>query len=69
MATQATSNAASPSGLFHTPDAKWRLGINGKNLTNKGYLTNGYNIPSLGILTGSYGAPRTVLATVEYRFF
>ena len=44
-----------------SPDAKWRLGINGKNLTNKGYLTNGYNIPSLGILTGSYGAPRTVL--------
>jgi hypothetical protein len=38
-------------------------------LTNKGYLTNGYNIPSLGILTGSYGAPRTVLATIERRFF
>jgi iron complex outermembrane receptor protein len=52
-----------------SPDAKWRLGLNGKNLTNKGYLTNGYNIPALGILTGSYGAPRTVLATVEYRFF
>jgi len=52
-----------------SPDAKWRLGINGKNLTNKGYLTNGYNIPSLGILTGSYGAPRTVLGTIEYRFF
>jgi iron complex outermembrane receptor protein len=52
-----------------SPDAKWRLGINGKNITNKGYLTNGYNIPSLGILTGSYGAPRTVLATIEYRFF
>jgi iron complex outermembrane receptor protein len=52
-----------------TPDAKWRFGVNGKNLTNKGYLTNGYNIPSLGILTGSYGAPRTVLATIERRFF
>jgi iron complex outermembrane receptor protein len=52
-----------------SPDAKWRLGLNGKNLTDKGYLTNGYNIPSLGILTGSYGAPRTVLATIEYRFF
>ena len=52
-----------------SPDAKWRFGINGKNLSDKGYLTNGYNIPSLGILTGSYGAPRTVLATVEYRFF
>lgn len=52
-----------------SPDTKWRVGINGKNLSNKGYLTNGYNIPALGILTGSYGAPRTVLATIEYRFF
>jgi iron complex outermembrane receptor protein len=52
-----------------SPDAKWRFGINGKNLTDKGYLTNGYNIPALGVLTGSYGAPRTILATVEYRFF
>jgi iron complex outermembrane receptor protein len=50
-------------------DAKWRFGINGKNLTDEAYLTNGYNIPALGILTGSYGAPRTVLATIEYRFF
>ena len=52
-----------------SPDAKWRFAVNGKNLTNKGYLTNGYNIPALGILTGSYGAPRTVLGTIEYRFF
>jgi iron complex outermembrane receptor protein len=52
-----------------SPDAKWRLGINGKNLTDKGYLTNGYNIPAFGIRTGSYGAPRTVLATIEYRLF
>lgn len=52
-----------------SPDAKWRFGLNAKNLTDEGYITNGYNIPALGILTGSYGAPRTVLATVEYRFF
>ncbi|MEK6375081.1 MAG: TonB-dependent receptor [Acidobacteriota bacterium] len=52
-----------------SPDAKWRFAVNGKNLTDKGYVTNGYNIPTLGILTGSYGAPRTVLATIEYRFF
>jgi iron complex outermembrane recepter protein len=51
-----------------SPDAKWRFGLNGKNLTDEAYLTNGYNIPALGVLTGSYGAPRTVLATVEYRF-
>jgi iron complex outermembrane receptor protein len=52
-----------------SPDAKWRFGLNGKNLSDEAYLTNGYNIPALGILTGSYGAPRTVLATIEYRFF
>jgi len=52
-----------------SPDAKWRFGLNAKNLSDKAYLTNGYNIPALGVLTGSYGAPRTVLATVEYRFF
>ncbi|HYR29422.1 MAG TPA: TonB-dependent receptor, partial [Thermoanaerobaculia bacterium] len=51
-----------------SPDATWRFGLNAKNLTDEGYLTNGYNIPALGVLTGSYGAPRTVLATVEYRF-
>jgi iron complex outermembrane recepter protein len=52
-----------------SPDAKWRFGLNGKNLSDEEYLTNGYNIPALGILTGSYGAPRTVLATIERRFF
>ncbi len=52
-----------------SPNAKWRFGINGKNLADKGYVTNGYNIPALGILVGSYGAPRTVLATIDYKFF
>ena len=52
-----------------SPNAKWRFGLNGKNLTDKAYLTNGYNIPAFGIRTGSYGAPRTVLATIEYRLF
>jgi iron complex outermembrane receptor protein len=51
-----------------SPDAHWRLGVNGKNLSDEEYLTNGYNIPSLGILQGSYGAPRTVTATIEYKF-
>jgi iron complex outermembrane receptor protein len=52
-----------------SPTANWRLGLNAKNLTDEAYITNGYNIPALGVLTGSYGAPRTVLATIEYRFF
>jgi iron complex outermembrane recepter protein len=52
-----------------SPNAKWRFGVNAKNISDEAYLTNGYNIPALGVLTGSYGAPRTVLATLEYRFF
>ncbi len=52
-----------------SPSTHWRFAVNGKNLSDEGYLTNGYNIPALGILVGSYGAPRTVTATVEYRFF
>lgn len=52
-----------------SPSAHWRIGINGKNLADEGYVTNGYNIPALGILVGSYGAPRTVTATIEYKFF
>jgi iron complex outermembrane receptor protein len=52
-----------------SPSAHWRLGLVGRNLTDKAYLTNGYNLPVFGVVVGSYGAPRTVLATVEYRFF
>jgi iron complex outermembrane receptor protein len=52
-----------------SPQAKWRIGVIGKNLADEDYLTNGYNLPVFGVVTGSYGAPRTVLATVEYRFF
>lgn len=51
------------------PSGKWRFGLVGKNLGDEPYLTNGYNIPALGVVTGSYGAPRTVLATIEWRFF
>ena len=49
-------------------DAKWRVGLNAKNLGDEEYLTNGYNIPVLGIVQGSFGAPRTVTTTLEYRF-
>ena len=52
-----------------SPSAKWRFGINGKNLSDEDYITNGYNIPALGILVGSYGAPRTVSATIDFKVF
>jgi len=52
-----------------SPKAKWRLGISAKNLTDEDYRISGYNIPVLGVVTGSYGAPRTIIGTVEYRFW
>jgi len=52
-----------------SPRAHWRIGITGKNLTNEEYLLTGYNLPVFGVVTGSYGAPRTVIGTVEYRFW
>ncbi len=51
-----------------SPDAHWRVGVSGRNLTDEEFLTNGYNIPVFGILQGSYGAPRTWVGTIEYRF-
>lgn len=52
-----------------SPNAKWRFALSGKNLTDEEYLTNGYNLPALGSIQGSYGAPRTILGTIEFRFF
>ncbi len=50
-------------------DGKWRFTINGKNLSDRAYLTNGYNIPALGVLTGSYGYPMQVTGTIGYTLF
>jgi iron complex outermembrane receptor protein len=52
-----------------SPQAKWRIGLSGKNLTDEEYLLSGYNLPVLGAIQGSYGAPLTVIGTVEYRFW
>ena len=52
-----------------SPNARWRFALSGKNLTDEEYLTNGYNLPALGSIQGSYGAPRTILGTIEFRFF
>ena len=52
-----------------SPQAKWRIGITGKNLTDEEYLLSGYNLPVLGSIQGSYGPPLTVIGTIEYRFW
>jgi iron complex outermembrane receptor protein len=52
-------------------DGKVRVGLHGKNLSDRRYKTAGYLFPTLGnegTLTAFYGAPRTVQGTVEYRF-
>jgi iron complex outermembrane receptor protein len=57
--------------LWTRTDGKVRVGVHGKNLSDKRYKTAGYFFPTLGnegTLTAFYGAPRTVQATVEYRF-
>jgi iron complex outermembrane receptor protein len=52
-------------------DGKVRVGLHGKNLSDKHYKTGGYLFPTLGnegTLTAFYGNPRQVSATLEYRF-
>jgi iron complex outermembrane receptor protein len=52
-------------------DGKYRIGIAGRNLTDKRYRVGGYNFP--GALTGNsvigyYGPPRTFTATLEVKY-
>ena len=52
-----------------SPEARWRIGLSAKNLTDEEYLLTGYNLPVFGVVTGSYGAPLTIIGTVEFRFW
>ncbi|WP_321396355.1 TonB-dependent receptor [Emcibacter sp.] len=48
-----------------------RVGLHGKNLTDKEYKVAGYNFPTLGlegVVSAFYGNPRTFTLTVDYRF-
>jgi iron complex outermembrane receptor protein len=50
---------------------RYRIGVNGRNLTDARYRVGGYNFP--GAFTGNsiigyYGPPRTVSGTLEVRF-
>ena len=68
-------------GLSWTSDSgRWRLSVNGTNLTDERYIAAGYdfvtslpafgNTPlgATGVLTGFYGNPRQVFGTVEVSF-
>lgn len=63
---------------FTTTDGRWRLGVDGKNLTNKYYRVAGYDFgpPPIGPPTftggvsqiGFYGPPRVITATLTYHY-
>ncbi|MEJ2603971.1 MAG: TonB-dependent receptor [Gammaproteobacteria bacterium] len=57
--------------VLESNDGRWRVGLHGKNLTDKEYKVAGYYFPDLGLessITAFYGDPRRVMGTFEYRF-
>ena len=57
--------------VWEDDDGRWRIGIHGKNLSDKEYIVAGYDFPGLGLegnVTGFYGPPLTVTATAQYIF-
>lgn len=52
-------------------DDRVRIGLNGRNLADKRYISSGYYFPGIAAdnsVTAYYGNPRTVTASVEFRF-
>jgi iron complex outermembrane recepter protein len=64
--------------IWTSQDRAWRLGVHGKNLTDKRYIVAGWDFvnddtlaPLLGLertLTAFYGDPRTISASISYAF-
>jgi iron complex outermembrane receptor protein len=55
-------------GVTWAINQRWKLLLQGSNLTDKAYRTTGYNIPAVGSLLGFYGPPRQYGLTVRYSF-
>ncbi|GAB3105860.1 TonB-dependent receptor [Aestuariicella hydrocarbonica] len=55
---------------YTTADERWRLALEGRNLTDEEYRTTGYDLRSSGvsIVEGFYGAPRTLAFKASYAF-
>lgn len=55
---------------YLSPDQRWRIAVEGRNLTDEEYRTSGYDLRSSGapIVQGFYGAPRTLALKVGYSF-
>jgi iron complex outermembrane receptor protein len=47
------------SAVYHAPNNRWSLGVFGKNLTNKRYITSGYNFMAGNATTGVLNSPLT----------
>lgn len=50
---------------------RWQVGIHGKNLSDKKYISSGFYSPTLGRegnIAAFYGNPRQIWATVQYQF-
>jgi iron complex outermembrane receptor protein len=56
---------------YTTPSGRYRLGLEGRNLTDERYRIGGYNFPGATFgnsVIGFYGPPRTLTASFEVRF-
>jgi len=62
--------------VWTSDDDRYSIGVHGKNLTDKRYITSGYNymngnvstLGKEGVLTAFYGNPRQVFATLGLKF-
>lgn len=59
--------------VWTSTDSKLRVGLHGKNLSDKRYKVAGYNFPTLPTtalpsVLAFYGNPRTVSLTLDYKF-
>ncbi|WP_346838018.1 TonB-dependent receptor [Microbulbifer sp. SAOS-129_SWC] len=52
---------------YYSPDGKWNLGLQGKNLSDTEYRVAGYDFGA-PFQTGFYGNPRTIALTGSYNF-
>ena len=57
--------------MWTAPDARYRVSLAGRNLSDERYRAGGYNFPAAitgDSVIGFYGAPRTVTLSVTANF-
>jgi iron complex outermembrane receptor protein len=56
---------------WNSQDERWQVGLHGRNLADKSYVTSGYNFPGAATdnsVLAFYGNPRSVSLSASYRF-